>query len=246
MPEINLVPVRAVAKRCGVEEPTVTKWIRENKIPATKTGKHWLVRSDYLEVFINNQNRWPEDHISIDNKTQKLKSIFEDDKFQDNIEISSIRPIQTFATFETSKKGWSPTRGIKYPDEFHLRVDRIINILPQYNKSVGNFFRDAVYARLLDLEKIISDQGIAFDPKWETIRISELRAQEVKDYNTSLEKMKAAVKSYKVGGSRKEWQDYLSRIKVEVKKFQQPWKDKAKAILMGKYTTDEDDDINNW
>ena len=46
-----LFSTRLVARRLGVSPGCVTRWIRRGVLPAERTGKAWVVRSDDVEMF---------------------------------------------------------------------------------------------------------------------------------------------------------------------------------------------------
>lgn len=48
---------RLVARRLGVSSGCVTQWIRRGVLPAERSGKAWVVRSDDVAMFIKFHQR---------------------------------------------------------------------------------------------------------------------------------------------------------------------------------------------
>jgi excisionase family DNA binding protein len=55
--ESELLAATAVAGMIGVKETTVYRWCKEGKLPCLKVGKHWRIRREALEDFLNRSER---------------------------------------------------------------------------------------------------------------------------------------------------------------------------------------------
>src|SRR5215218_10966965 len=56
-PEMELLGATDVAGLVGVKETTVYRWCKEGKLPCLKVGKHWRIRREALEDFLNRSER---------------------------------------------------------------------------------------------------------------------------------------------------------------------------------------------
>jgi excisionase family DNA binding protein len=54
---MELLGAADVAGLIGVKETTVYRWCKEGKLPCLKIGKHWRIRREALEDFLNNSER---------------------------------------------------------------------------------------------------------------------------------------------------------------------------------------------
>jgi excisionase family DNA binding protein len=57
MRDKELLAAADVASMIGVKETTVYRWCKEGKLPCLKVGKHWRIRRQALEDFLNNSER---------------------------------------------------------------------------------------------------------------------------------------------------------------------------------------------
>jgi excisionase family DNA binding protein len=55
--EAELLGATDVAGILGVKETTVYRWCKEGKLPCLKVGKHWRIRREALEDFLNKSER---------------------------------------------------------------------------------------------------------------------------------------------------------------------------------------------
>ena len=55
--ETQLLAAADVAGMIGVKETTVYRWCKEGKLPCLKVGKHWRIRREALEDFLNKSER---------------------------------------------------------------------------------------------------------------------------------------------------------------------------------------------
>jgi excisionase family DNA binding protein len=55
--EMELLSAEDVAELMGVKESTVWRWCREGRLPCLKVGKHWRVRREALEDFLEQSER---------------------------------------------------------------------------------------------------------------------------------------------------------------------------------------------
>jgi excisionase family DNA binding protein len=55
--EAELLGATDVAALIGVKETTVYRWCKEGKLPCLKVGKHWRIRREALEDFLNKSER---------------------------------------------------------------------------------------------------------------------------------------------------------------------------------------------
>jgi excisionase family DNA binding protein len=55
--EMELLSAEDVAALMGVKESTVWRWCREGRLPCLKVGKHWRVRREALEDFLEQSER---------------------------------------------------------------------------------------------------------------------------------------------------------------------------------------------
>src|ERR687889_1988550 len=55
--EKELLAAADVAELVGVKETTVYRWCKEGKLPCLKVGKHWRIRREALEDFLNRSER---------------------------------------------------------------------------------------------------------------------------------------------------------------------------------------------
>ena len=55
--ETELLAATDVAELVGVKETTVYRWCKEGKLPCLKVGKHWRIRREALEDFLNRSER---------------------------------------------------------------------------------------------------------------------------------------------------------------------------------------------
>src|SRR3712207_3697016 len=55
--EKALLSAEDVAALMGVKETTVWRWCREERLPCLKVGKHWRVRRETLEDFLEQSER---------------------------------------------------------------------------------------------------------------------------------------------------------------------------------------------
>src|SRR5918999_5447786 len=55
--EKGLLSAEDVAGLIGVKETTVWRWCREGRLPCLKVGKHWRVRREALENFLEQSER---------------------------------------------------------------------------------------------------------------------------------------------------------------------------------------------
>jgi excisionase family DNA binding protein len=53
----ELLSAEDVAALMGVKETTVWRWCREGNLPCLKVGKHWRVRREALEDFLERSER---------------------------------------------------------------------------------------------------------------------------------------------------------------------------------------------
>lgn len=54
---IELLGAEDVAALLGVKESTIWRWCREGRLPCLKVGKHWRVRREALEDFLEERER---------------------------------------------------------------------------------------------------------------------------------------------------------------------------------------------
>ncbi|MBW4258516.1 helix-turn-helix domain-containing protein [Methanobacterium sp. YSL] len=52
MAEVKLYTVEEIAEILRVTERTIYNYIKEEDLPAIKIGKHWRVRHEHLEQFL--------------------------------------------------------------------------------------------------------------------------------------------------------------------------------------------------
>ena len=55
--EAELLGATDVAGMIGLKETTVYRWCKEGKLPCLKVGKHWRIRREALEDFLNKSER---------------------------------------------------------------------------------------------------------------------------------------------------------------------------------------------
>src|ERR671911_239972 len=55
--ETELLAATDVAELVGVKETTIYRWCKEGKLPCLKVGKHWRIRREALEDFLNRSER---------------------------------------------------------------------------------------------------------------------------------------------------------------------------------------------
>src|SRR3712207_9529942 len=55
--EKELLSAEDVAGLIGVKETTVWRWCREGRLPCLKVGKHWRIRREALESFLEQSER---------------------------------------------------------------------------------------------------------------------------------------------------------------------------------------------
>jgi excisionase family DNA binding protein len=55
--EKELLSAEDVAVLMGVKETTVWRWCREERLPCLKVGKHWRVRRETFEDFLERSER---------------------------------------------------------------------------------------------------------------------------------------------------------------------------------------------
>jgi excisionase family DNA binding protein len=55
--KMELLSAEDVAELMGVKETTVWRWCREGRLPCLKVGKHWRVRQQALEDFLEQSER---------------------------------------------------------------------------------------------------------------------------------------------------------------------------------------------
>jgi excisionase family DNA binding protein len=53
----ELLSAEDVAELVGIKESTVWRWCREGRLPCLKVGKHWRVRREALEDFLEQSER---------------------------------------------------------------------------------------------------------------------------------------------------------------------------------------------
>lgn len=227
---VNMIYVPEIAERCNVEQRTVTKWIRENKIPAKKSGKRWYVREDYLKMFMANNHTMPPDYLPIDNKAGSHEPLQADPNFKPE----KMRPILTFSNFESSKAGWAPNRITKFPPEFEIRIANILQAVPQYGNQFTNFIRDAVGNRILDLEEALASEGLDFDQRWAAWHESHLVKENHKNNDAIVAMLKQAARCLKQAKNKENWEKFVAANQPRIKELPPYWRKKAKNILEGK------------
>lgn len=52
MVELKLYTISEIAEILRVTERTIYNYIKEDELPAIKIGKHWRVRHEHLEQFL--------------------------------------------------------------------------------------------------------------------------------------------------------------------------------------------------
>ena len=57
--KMELLSAEDVAALMGLKESTVWRWCREGRLPCLKVGKHWRVRREALENFLEQSERSP-------------------------------------------------------------------------------------------------------------------------------------------------------------------------------------------
>jgi excisionase family DNA binding protein len=55
--KMELLSAEDVAELVGIKETTVWRWCREGRLPCLKVGKHWRVRRETLEDFLEQSER---------------------------------------------------------------------------------------------------------------------------------------------------------------------------------------------
>jgi excisionase family DNA binding protein len=55
--KMELLSAEDVAELVGIKESTVWRWCREGRLPCLKVGKHWRVRREALEDFLEQSER---------------------------------------------------------------------------------------------------------------------------------------------------------------------------------------------
>jgi excisionase family DNA binding protein len=55
--KVELLGAEDVAELMGVKETTVWRWCREGRLPCLKVGKHWRIRRQVLEDFLEQSER---------------------------------------------------------------------------------------------------------------------------------------------------------------------------------------------
>jgi transposase-like protein len=223
--------VKDIAARCGVEEATVTKWIRTNAIPAQKIGKRWFVRECDLGIFIANGGKMPPDYLPIENPTEL-------DLDPDPVNLDSrpgmMRPIMPFAAYESAKTGWTPIRGTKFPPEWGPRIARIVEKIPNYQESTGNFIRDAVFCRILDIETMIAESGGISEENWKIYTSSQQIIEQKLANDRCIESLKKAAAILRELKNKSEWDKFYSENIALARALPQPWKKRAIEILKNK------------
>lgn len=224
--------VKDVATRCNVQEATVTKWIRTNAIPAQKVGKRWFVRECDLEVFLSNGGKMPPEYHPIENPTYL-------DLDPDPIDLESqptgtTRPIMPFAAYESSKTGWTPIRGTKFPPEWSPRIARIIEKIPNYQESTGNFIRDAVFCRILDMEHNLKENGGVTEENWKIYVSSQKVIEEKMSNDRCIESLRKAALILREQRNREQWEKFYNENISLARSLPQPWRKRAIAILQNK------------
>lgn len=232
-----------------MEIRTVTKWIRENKLPGRKTGKLWMVRSDHLRLFMNFGNRMPPDFPPFDNKVPMEFDLFaavdpltqeETDPVQWEAGEFKARPdwdhIQCFEALENGKTGWSLPKACKFPNELQSQIALILDLCPQYRRSYGNFMRDAFYARIQDIMHIMKQRGRKeLDPKWEIFIRNQKIIQEKNDNEAILDSLLRAAKIVRSSRKQKDWENFRKEYGPMVEeRLTGRWKKFGKDILSGK------------
>jgi excisionase family DNA binding protein len=61
--KMELLGAEDVAEVMGVKETTVWRWCREGRLPCLKVGKHWRLRRETLEDFLEKSERSTTDAI---------------------------------------------------------------------------------------------------------------------------------------------------------------------------------------
>lgn len=249
---VSLYPVSIVAKECKVEERTVTKWIRENRLPARKNGSgKWVIRSDEMKVFAANGNKMPLDWPAFDNKVPQDFDLFAavDPKTQEETdhlhwEIGEIPgrkhwdQIQCFESMENGKTGWAMPKACKFPNDLQSRIALILELCPQYKRSYSNFMRDAFYNRILDIEHIMNARARKeLDPKWEIHVRTQRIIQEKNDNEAILDDLLRAAKIVRASKSKREWRAFQEEYGPLVEaRLTGRWKKFGRDILSGKLT----------
>lgn len=228
----ELLSVKQVAEIFKVEERTVTKWIRENRIPAKKGSKHWYIREDHAFHFLNNKCKMPGDYLPIDNRGGS-RDIF-DDNVHPEFNLDRIRAIQTFSGMETGKTGYAQRRATKIPHEFLPRINNILNKFPQYQGVIDNLLRDALWSRILDLEQIMKDAGHDIDPAWAAYEKSTEVLERCLANDNQVKKMLLAVKELRKNKNKKAWLEYKNKVMQDVLDMEEPWRSRSLRILKSK------------
>lgn len=237
----TLISVKEAARQTNYQEMTITKWIRDNKLPGRKVGKRWYIQTSHWLLFLENGKKMPPDFGPIDN-SHKVDVLDDQHGEIEDVPIENIRPIQTFSELESGRSGWAPSRAPKIPNELVPRIDRVIKILPQYNNSYGNFYRDAIYSRLLDIEQVLKQAGQGFDPAWESYRISQIIIERDDADKRTIESLKKAVSILKNIRDPEEWKSFIEKQRPHIMKMSKRYRRMARTIIMaGKSGMDLED-----
>jgi excisionase family DNA binding protein len=230
---IKLIPVKEIAKQCDVEEATVTKWIREDKIQAEKIGKKWMIRADVFQIFMNNGRQMPEDCLPIMNMSPDGEDIGGN---APSVEVELLREMSSIATFSFCESGKNTTtlKSPKIPAEWSPRIARIVNKVKQYEDLQTNFIRHAVWTMLLKMEKCLEENGHKSDPVWEVYNEAQARNARFQGRKKAIDEIRLAAKRIKSTKDKAEWANFLAEIKPKIDMMPIHWRNQAMAILKGK------------
>lgn len=57
MTELKLYTIEEIAKILRVTQRTIYNYIKEEELPAIKIGKHWRVRHEHLELYLEKKSK---------------------------------------------------------------------------------------------------------------------------------------------------------------------------------------------
>lgn len=242
---VSILPVKEIAKRCQVEEPTVTKWIRENRIPARKIGAKYFVREDHLAMFQKCGHHMPPDYDPIDNKTGQqdlfdpstLPNLGSGTSASTGGESGNLYPFIPINCYEACEKGKvacsSLPKNPKFPNEFFTQINYILKECPQFENSYNNFMRDAVSRSITMLLQEMKAKGATIDPMWE----SYLASQNALNKKQSGDRAIASIQEARVklhDSDKPSWAKFVRDHKPIIEKMEEPWKQMAMDSITGK------------
>lgn len=137
-------------------------------------------------------------------------------------------PIMAFAVFETG--GMVERKQIRFPLSWMPRIMKVIRKVAAYEDELGNFVRDAVFWRLLQMEQRIGDNS-QNDPVWAMRREADMIQDRLRAETEMMKTLTDAAQAVMQQGDQNVKQRDLERLEIGLRMLPDYLVDSAVNII---------------